>query len=170
MTDKVLDFVKEVYPQAKLLGGFNPVFVTAQGGGESGWGGKRVGNFNLFGMKCPKGWKGKKVLVTTTEYHDNPNVKYPEIFSVAKQPNGKYKYVVKDWFCDFDSVKDCLEYHFKLLNKPQFKHALEYKNDPIKYVTALQSGEYKYATSPDYVKFITSLIKMVNNAIIILKL
>ena len=170
MTDQVLDFVKEVYPQAKLLGGFNPIFVTAQGGGESGWGGKRVGNFNLFGMKCPTYWDGKKVLITTTEYHNRPDIKYPEVISVKKQLNGKYKYVVKDWFCDFDSVKDCLEHHFELLNKPHFAHALKYKDDPRKYAEALQSGKYKYATSPTYVKFINSLIKMVENAIVILKL
>lgn len=170
MNDKVLDFVAEIYPQAKLIGDINPIFITAQSGGESGWGEKRIGKFNLFGMKIPNGWKGKKVLVRTKEVHTSSLVKYPVTHSVIKRPDGKFLYDVEDWFCDFDSVKDCIEHHFELLHKPQFRDALEFKDDPRKYVEALQSGKYKYATATNYVQFITSLITMVEKAVQILKL
>ncbi len=170
MTKEVIDFVELVYPKAKKLSSFNADFITAQGGLESGWGKKRVGNFNLFGMKCPKNWTGKKVLITTTEIHSNMNVKYPEIISIKQIKENQYKYTVKDWFCDFDSIEECLTHHFKLLNKPQFAHALPYKDDPYKYVAALQSGDLKYATSLDYVNLMYKIILMVKRAKTILKL
>lgn len=165
MTKNVLDFVKLVYPEACKIGNISPVFITAQGGLESGWGERRVGNFNLFGMKAPNGWQGKTILVKTTEFLSTNKVKFPKIYSITKQSNGNFKYIVDDWFCDFDSVEECLQYHFTLLQKPQFAHALPFKNDPIKYVTELQSGKLKYATDPNYVTVITSIIKMVQNAI-----
>lgn len=170
MNNDVLNFVKEIYPIAKQMKGFNPEFVTAQGGLESGWGKKRVGKFNIFGIKAGVNFKGKRVLITTTEYHKTKNAVYPEVISITPMKDGSFKYIVKDWFCDFDSIEDCLEHHFDLLNRSQFAHAKQFKDNPFEYVTALQSGKYKYATSPDYVKLMFQIIKMVQNAKNILNL
>lgn len=170
MNDTVLNFVKEIYPEACKLTGNSPIFDTAQAGLESGWGVKRVGKFNLFGMKVPKGWDGEKVLIRTREVHSSGVIKYPRIYSTTLRPDGKYVYDCEDWFVDFDSIQDCLTHHNKLLHSPQFAHALPFINDPVKYVTEIQAGKYKYATDTNYVATMTLIIQMVKKAIIILKL
>ena len=170
MTDAVLNFVKEVYPVAKQLNDINPIFTVAQGGLESGWGQKRVGKFNLFGMKAPHNWTGLKLLVRTKEVLSNNTTKFPVIHSITKRPDGKYVYDCEDYFIDFDTLKESLDYHFKLLQSPQFEHALKFKDDPIAYVTELQAGKLKYATATNYVDLMKTMIKMVNNAITTLKL
>ena len=92
------EFVKKYYPEAKKVEketGFHYLITLAQGALESGWGKKALGN-NFFGIKWSPGNKQDKQLITTTEYLSKPDAKFPEVIKVQKQPNGKYKYTVKD--------------------------------------------------------------------------
>lgn len=158
----VKEFVRWLYPFTKG-GEINHVFVIAQAALESGWGKKKVGNNNLFGVT--KGsWNGKTVLVKTTEFFSSPGIKFDppeEVHSVTKMPGGRYKYSVSRLFRDYDSVKQCLDDHLDILKKPHFDHAWPHRNDPRKYVQALQSGKYKYATGPAYVPTMLKIISMV---------
>ena len=165
-------FIREVYPEAKKMLIFSPVFTTAQGGLESGWGIHRVGNFGLFGEKCGGNWKGKKVLVTTTEIARTENeLAYfkkvlPEIINVTPlATKGYYKIICKDWFKDFDSIKDCLDNHYALLTGTNFKHALVNAKDPIAFVKDLQDNKHNYATALNYVPLMCSLFNMVESTV-----
>jgi flagellar protein FlgJ len=63
---------------------------------ESGWGQYAIGN-NFFGIKDFDGVNGDEQLLTTTEYLDTPNAKFPQIISIVKR-GAKWLYTVKDWF------------------------------------------------------------------------
>lgn len=133
------------------------LFTIAQGALESGWGRSAIGN-NLFGIKAGKSWTGKKQLVTTTEYHDNPNVVYPVVISVVKNGD-KYKFTVKDWFRDYDSIKDCLIDHAQfLLTNKRYAAAFE-TTDPYKFADAVAAAGY--ATAPDYAQQLHGIIDSV---------
>jgi len=130
------------------------LFTIAQAALESGWGKSAIGE-NLFGIKAGKNWTGKKKLITTTEYLPNKNYKFPEIISIVPQQSGKFKYVVKDWFRDYDNLEDCLYDHAKVILLPRYKAAFQY-TDPYKFAVEIEKGGY--ATAPNYAKTINSVI------------
>lgn len=160
MTSK--EFVDWLYPEACKLD-INPVFVVAQAALETGWGKHTIGKYNLFGIT--KGsWTGKTLLVTTTEVHSTTTVKYnspEEILDITPLGSGKFKYKVIRQFRDYESLEQCLKDHFDVLRKPHFVHAWRYKNDPVKFVEALQSGKMKYATDPNYAAVMGQMFKTV---------
>lgn len=162
------EFVKWVYPQAKKMGGIDPVFVTAQAALESGWGKSAIGN-NLFGITKGSTWKGAVQLVTTTEYFSRPDVtfKAPEkVVQVVKLSEYRYKYTVKRLFRDYDSVADCLSDHFMLLQRPQFADAWPYRKNPELYVRRLVDGiGGKYATAPDYAEAMDKMFKIIRKIV-----
>jgi flagellar protein FlgJ len=137
--------------------GLNALFIVSQAALETGYGKFAIGN-NLFGIKAGKNWTGKKKLVTTTEYHDTMSVNYPEVISVTKQDNGKYKYIVKDWFRDYDTIDECLQDHFAFfLNNKRYSAALKFTADPYKFADEIAKAGY--ATAPAYAATLKSLIK-----------
>lgn len=154
-------FVCDTLPYARAAekaDGISAVFRVAQGALESGWGKSGIGN-NLFGITAGSTWKGKKVLKTTTEYHETDNVKYPEILSVDwSADRGMFRYKVKRYFRDYDSLTEAFIDHGRVLQSAHFKHAQPYKNDPKRFVEALQSGKSKYATSTKYVQAVHKVI------------
>jgi flagellar protein FlgJ len=133
------------------------LFTIAQAALESGWGKSAIGN-NLFGIKAGKSWTGLKQLIKTTEYHDNPNVKYPEVISIV--PFGsKYKYTVRDYFRDYISIEECLLDHanFLIVNK-RYSAAFNY-TDPKEF--AKEVAKAGYATAPNYAEQLCSMIDSV---------
>ena len=171
MTAKSEKFIYEIYPKAKKQAEISPVFITAQAGLESGWGESRVGVNGLFGEKAGKDWKGKKVLVKTTEIAKNENQlnwfrgNLPEILSITQTGRGYYLIHCKDWFKDFDTIEECLQSHFKLLHSDLFKHALKNAHDPVAYVKDLQDNKYNYATATNYVQVMCSIFPMVEKIV-----
>lgn len=165
---KPSEFVKCIYPKAKKMGEIDPVFVTAQAALESGWGKSAIGN-NLFGITKGSSWKGAVQLVTTTEYFSRPDVTFeaPEkVLQVAKISEHRYKYIVKRYFRDYDSVADCLADHFALLQRPQFADAWPYRKNPELYVRKLVDNVGgKYATAPDYAEVMDKMFKMVRRIV-----
>lgn len=156
-------FVAKFAPGAVALEkqhGVPAVFTLAQGAIESGWGDKAIGNA-LFGIKANKSWKGKKQLVTTHEYHkdDKQGHRYPEVISITKVREGRYKYKVKDHFRDYDTVQEGLADHsnFLLVNK-RYKGAFNTET-PEEFAKAVAAAGY--ATSPTYADLLISVIKSV---------
>jgi flagellar protein FlgJ len=160
---KVTDFVKTYYPFAlKMEKEYHvPALVAmAQSALETGWGRSAPGNM-MFGMKVGK-WKGAKQLLLTTEYHKEPDVKYPEVISVVKI-NGKYKYRVKDWFRAYPTPYESFEdYAILLRNSSRYLKAFDYI-DPYKF--AEEIAKAGYATAPDYYKRIKSVIDLIKRYI-----
>jgi len=145
------EFCKTYYPEAKKVEdqtGFHHLITLAQGALESGWGKKALGN-NFFGIKWVKGDRQAKQLITTTEYLSKPDVKFPEVISVTKQPNGKYKYIVKDYFRAYATPSEGFADHISFFNVNQrYKTACLFKNDPDKFFEEIAKAGY--ATAPDY--------------------
>lgn len=162
-------FIKQVYTEAcKLTDGISPIFTVAQAALESGWGKSAIGN-NLFGITIGSKWTGKKQLVLTTEYFSSPSVKFKEperVVSIKKIAEKKYKYSVYRYFRDYDSIKDCLLDHQKILKGPLLSDAWPYRNNPIEFTKHLvDKVGGKYATDPNYVSTMTSIIKSVEKII-----
>lgn len=133
--------------------GIPALFTLAQGALESGWGKSAIGNA-LFGIKAGKNWKGKKQLVTTTEYFndDKQGSKFPEVISITKVTEGKnagkYKYMVKDYFRDYETVEEGLADHssFLMTNK---RYAGAFNTEtPEAFAQAV--ADAGYATASDY--------------------
>lgn len=153
---------------AEKTDGISAVFRIAQAALESNWGKSAIGN-NLFGITATASWNGLKQLKTTTEYHDNKTVKYPEVLSVEwSEARQMYKYRVKRYFRDYTSLTEAFIDHGRVLQQSQYKAAQPYKNDPFRFAEAIQAGKTKYATSKQYVPALHKVIQQVQ--IIIQKL
>ena len=162
-TEAQRDFARAIYAAAKKTTDIAPEFVTAQAILESGWGKSRVGRFNLFGITRGTGWTGKTVLVLTHEYFSTPDRTFlpPErVVSVCKVKNKKlWHYTVYRLFKDFDSLSDCLAEHARLLQKPGFADAWPFRHDAEEFARRICDNRgSKYATSPDYLRQMLSLI------------
>ncbi len=156
------EFVKKYLPDAlrvEVQTGFHHLITLTQGALESGWGSKAIGN-NFFGIKWIKGDRFNKQLITTTEYLSNPNAKFPEIISITKQPNGKYKYIVKDYFRLYDTTSQGFSDHISFFNvNPRYKNACLVKNEPEKFFDEITKAGY--ATAPDYANQLKQVMQSV---------
>lgn len=156
------EFIKEYLPEAKKVEketGFHHLTTLTQGALESGWGKKAIGN-NFFGIKWSEGNKQDKQLITTTEILSSPNAKFPEVISVVKQTNGKYKYTVKDWFRKYKTPAEGFEDHISFfLKNPRYSKALLVKNNPSKFFEEIAKAGY--ATAPDYADQLKSVMNSV---------
>lgn len=138
----------------------NAKAVLAQAALETGWGKTVVGNM-LFGIKAGPGIPAhKKQLLTTTEYSRSPNVQFPVIISVQKQPNGLYRYKVKDWFRRYESPKESFDDHARFFfENPRYKRALEVRHDANRFVEEIAKAGY--ATAPNYAQALKSIINTI---------
>lgn len=157
------DFARNIYVAAQKASDIAPEFVTAQAILESGWGKARVGKYNLFGITKGSRWTGKTVLVKTHEYFNTPNRTFvaPErVVSICKcKGENRWYYTVYRLFKDFDSLADCLAEHSRLLQKPGFADAWPYRHDAEEFARRICDNRgSKYATSPDYLRQMLSLI------------
>ena len=140
--------------------GISSVFTLAQAALESGWGEKAIGN-NFFGVKANRTTPmNKKQLITTKEVLKTNSAYFPEIFSIKRRADGKYDYVVKDWFRKYDTPEECFTDHanFFFENK-KYSKALEYSSDPYKF--AKEIAKAGYATAPNYAEVLVSVIKTI---------
>ena len=165
MTPK--EFVKKYKPfalETERKTGISHLFILAQAGLESAWGKSPIGN-NFFGIKVPKSLvssipKEKKQLLRTTEVLSSPNEKskFPEVISITKRTDGKYLYIVRDWFMKYATPEECFTDHanFFFRNK-RYAKALEVKADPYKF--AEEVAKAGYATAPNYAEILKTLIK-----------
>lgn len=165
-TEAQRTFARNIYETARKAIDIAPEFVTAQAILESGWGKSRVGKYNLFGITRGTGWTGKTVLVLTHEYFNTPNRSFtpPErIVSVCKSKTpGRWYYTVYRLFKDFDSLADCLAEYSRILQKPGYADAWLYRHDAEEFARRICDNlGSRYATSPNYLRMMLSLIKSV---------
>lgn len=160
MTPK--EFTTKYYPFAKQTQdktGISALFILAQAAIETGWGKSTPGNM-FFGIKDTDGINGNEQLLRTTEVLKNPDVKFPQVISVKKRPDGKYDYVVKDWFRKYDTPEGSFTDHaafFYTYNR--YRKALDVKEDPYRFAEEIAAAGY--ATAPNYATELKKVIKMV---------
>lgn len=159
-------FAREVYAAAKEATDIAPEFVTAQAILETGWGKSKVGKYNIFGITKGSNWTGKTVLVLTHEYFSTPNRIFtpPErIVSVCKvKGKQQWYYTVYRLFKDFSSLGDCLQEYTRLFQKAGYADAWPYRHDAEEFARRIcDNAGSKYATDPNYLRLITSIINSV---------
>ena len=169
------DFVKWLYPSAKI-GEINPVFTIVQAALETGWGKTKIGEYNLFGVTKGSSWKGDTLLVLTTEVFNSPDKKFlaPEkVVSISKVVmNGtvRYKYKVYRLFRKYRSLSEALSDHQRILQLPGYSDAWPYRKSAVEYAKRICDNKgSKYATDPNYLKSMLSIIKDVQNIVDSLK-
>lgn len=140
-----------------------PALVTmAQAALETGWGSTVVGNM-MFGIKDSDGINGNEQLLTTTEYFNNPDKKFPVIISVVKVGAKLWKYKIKDWFRKYKSPEDSFADHGRLLaSSKYYSEAMKNTNDPYKFASLIAPS---YATDPQYASKLHKLISMIERLI-----
>jgi flagellum-specific peptidoglycan hydrolase FlgJ len=162
-----LEAIQKIYPPAKLMD-ISPIFTTAQACWETGWLKHTIGLSNIFGITKGDDWKGKVILVQTGEHFHSPDVKFdpPEkVLHVKPNPKGGFDYVVMREFRNYDTIAQCLQDHFLILQHNNFLPAWPVRHDPVAYVKAIQACKEPYATDPNYVKNMALMIAEVQNIV-----
>ncbi|HEY0167644.1 MAG TPA: glucosaminidase domain-containing protein [Jatrophihabitans sp.] len=138
-----------------------PGLVTlAQAALESGWGVKAAGN-NFFGIKAKATEDpSTRQLWRTREVLSRPDVRtFPEIISITPRPDGRYDYVVRDWFRVFPSAAQAFIGHGEFLRRnKRYQPAFQFANDPYRF--AAEVARAGYATDPRYTQALHSVIRL----------
>lgn len=159
---KPKDFVIKYHPyalQTEKQTGINAIAILAQAAVESAWGEVCPGNM-FFGIKDTDGLNGNEQLLTTTEYLDNPDTKFPVVLKVVQIAARKWKYTVKDWFRKYNTPEESFTHHanFFIQNK-RYAAALQVKRNPYLFIDAI--AEAGYATSPDYATLLKKVARTI---------
>ncbi|CAG0964256.1 Peptidoglycan hydrolase FlgJ [Burkholderiales bacterium] len=147
---KVIDgFTEKLLPHALAASQVAHVpafFLLGQAALETGWGRKEIvgpqgeATHNLFGVKAGKGWTGKVVEASTTEWI-----------------GGEEKKVVEK-FRAYDSYADAFADYARLLTEsPRYAKALAQAKDAVGFAQGLQQAGY--ATDPQYGRKLTRTIE-----------
>jgi len=161
MTPK--DFYEKYKPfalETERKTGISHLFILAQSALETGWGNRAPGNM-MFGVKASISTPPeKRQLVQTTEILASDKAKFPVIISIEKRPDGRFKYIVKDWFRKYDSPEESFTDHANLfLNNKRYAKALLVKSDPYKF--AEEVAKAGYATEPTYAERLKGVIRTI---------
>ena len=141
-----------------------PALVTlGQAALESGWG-AHAPKFNFFGIKAKASDpEDKRQLLQTREVLSSPNHFFPVIISVTQRPDGKYLYIVKDWFRAFASAEEAFTGHAQfLVSNPRYAPAFAVGLDA--YAFAEEVARAGYATDPNYGTVLASVMHSVEAA------
>lgn len=165
-------FVKKYWPYAiavERTDGVPALFSVTQSALETGWGSTIVGNM-MFGVKDTDGINGNEQLLTTTEYHNSPNVKYPAILAITEVIKGRrWKYKVKDWFRKYPTPEESFRDHARFLKtNKRYAAAFAYVRQP--YLFAKAVCDAGYATDPNYYNSIEHIMLKVQGIINIYKI
>ena len=142
-----------------------PGLVTlAQAAVESGWGARAAGN-NFFGIKArASDAPGTRQLWRTREVLSRPDVRsFPEVVSVTPRPDGRYDYVVRDWFRVFPSPELAFVGHGEFLRRnKRYSPAFGFATDPYRF--AAEVAKAGFATDPSYGKTVQSVMRLLERS------
>lgn len=163
------EFVERFYPFAKVTeqkSGISAIAILAQAAVESAWGAVAPGNM-FFGVKDTDGINGNEQLLTTTEYSQRSDLKFPEIISVTPiLRNGVkyYKYKVKCYFRKYDTPEQCFSDHAAFFAKnKRYAKALSVKSDYNAFIDEIAKAGY--ATGLNYANTLKSVAKGIEQVI-----
>ena len=140
-----------------------PVLVTlGQAALESGWA-QRAAGFNFFGIKAKASdpsvtrrlWRTKEVLRT-------PNAKFPEVISVTPRADGRYDYVVRDWFRAYPSAREAFLGHGAFLRRNKRYAPAFQTTEPFAFASAVARAGY--ATAPTYESVLHNVMRTLQKA------
>ena len=101
-------------------------------------------------------------MLRTTEVLSSANAVFPKIFSIKKRIDGKYTYIVLDWFRKYDTPEECFTDHAQFFFKnKRYAKALEVKADPYKF--AEEVAKAGYATATNYADSLKNIITKIIN-------
>lgn len=138
-----------------------PWLVTlGQAALESGWGSAAPGN-NFFGIKAKAtDLPESRQLLRTTEVLSRPDAVFPEVISVTPRPDGRYDYVVRDWFRSYATPAEGFAHHGRFLrDNARYAAAFEHTDDPYEF--ARQVAAAGYATAPTYADVLVSTMQQI---------
>jgi flagellar protein FlgJ len=162
---KTTNFVKKFYPYAKeaqIKSGIALEYILARQVLETGWGEHCPGN-NAFGVKANASWKGKKQLLITREEFadDKQGYRFPEVLRIVKLENGKFQYIVKDYFRVYDSITDSYIDHCNFyFENSRYAEALNYRHDAKKFNEMVNKAGY--STGSNVITLINSIIETIS--------
>jgi flagellum-specific peptidoglycan hydrolase FlgJ len=160
-------FVAQYGPHARASDAATgvPGLVTlAQAAVESGWGAHSPRN-NFFGIKArASDPEATRQLLRTREVLKSPDVKgFPEIISVTQRPDGKYDYVVRDWFRVYPDPAAAFIAHGEFLRRnSRYAKAFQAGGEPYAFAAAVTRAGY--ATDPSYERVLTGTMKSLERA------
>ena len=137
--------------------------VLGQAALESGWG-KHAPRFNFFGMKArASDPEHSRQLLRTREVMKRPDAKFPKVISVTPRPDGRYDYVVRDWFRAYPDAQGSFDDHGNLLrSRPRYARAFDFVHDAYAFATEVAKGGY--ATAPNYAQVLHSVMRTLEKA------
>lgn len=135
-----IDLVKDGALKGQKDYGILPSLIIAQAILESAWGSSGLSKRanNLFGIKAGASWSGKRITMDTAEWY------------------GDKKQIVKAEFRAYDSFKESIEDHNKLLSYTRYKPLGQCKDYKAACYKVYECG---YATDPEYPEKLISLIE-----------
>jgi hypothetical protein len=114
----------------------------------------------MFGIKATAGWHGKRQLCVTREvFRDaNQGYRFPQVISIKPRADGRFDYVVKDWFRAYDSPAESFADHSKMLRDNARYAACFETKDPREFARRVAAAGY--ATDPGYAATLVNVIGM----------
>lgn len=165
-----VDFILTYLPYAQQANKFYPqipveVFLSFSGL-ESGFG-KAAPRFNFFGLKAPKSWTGKKQIFKTREVLPKATgYNFPKVYSITKRPDGKFLWVVDDYFLAFDTPLEAFLYFGKFITSGRYKKAFGSVFSIPEIVAKIRKvWAAGYATDPNYVKKHEKIVTLIRDVI-----
>lgn len=162
--DKIRLFIQTYLGPAqdsRATSGVPELVTLGQAALESGWG-QHAPRFNFFGIKARASDPPEtRQLLRTTEILNSPNHTFPEIISITPLPNGKYKYVVRDWFRAYPTAVAAFNAHGQVLRLPRYRAAFDHVDRPYRFAEEIAKGGY--ATDPAYFDILSGVMRSIEN-------
>jgi flagellum-specific peptidoglycan hydrolase FlgJ len=163
---KLTTYVKLAYPYAleasKQYPKIPTTLILTQSGLESAYGKAAPGNM-FFGVKAGKNYTGDKQLLKTTEVLPKATgYAFPEVISITPTKDGKYRWVVRDYFRKYPTPLGSFLDYCKLLYTPRYAKVLTASPNVNNMIAQIKAAGY--ATDPNYVPKLQKLAALVSTA------
>jgi len=153
---------------------FNPLCILTHTVHETGWFSRVIGMNNYWGITTPKGWMGNVTRVPTAEMFTDIksaqgfiNRRIGDLIEIrfgreGVEPVIRTEESGSSWFNPFISVRlwrrfadwvtpeEAVLFYVGLISR-LYPAAYEHRDDPDQFFEGLVSGQFKWATDPDYV-------------------